>query len=274
MTFSPKAGSFYRMPIFFGPTPGPRQWPAGKTFDFKRTPKRRVAGVRFLSDAQQLSSLLPDRFELWGEPIVTVELTYFTEIEWLAGRGYNMCDVKFNARYQGKDGPICGTLVLVRWENLCDAILAGREELGHNKLYCEIPPLNVLAGKYSATMSWLSTPFLEFSISGLKETELSVARNPENQGMLSYKYIPRTGQWGEADVEYATLSPAISHTVSVTSRLHGEGQVAFRRVTWEELPTLHHIVNAFSDLRVLSFKGGYLFDAVGGGSIADTHRLY
>ena len=262
------------MPIFFGPTPGPRQWPTGMTFDFKRTPKRRVAGVRFLSDAEQLTALLPDRFELWGEPVVTVELTYFTEIEWLAGRGYNMCDVKFNVRYQGKDGPIRGTLVLVRWENLCDAIVAGREELGHNKLYCEIPPLNVLAGKYSATMSWLSTPFLEFSIHGLKEAELSVAPNSENQGMISYKYIPRTGQWGEADVEYATLSPSISHTVSVTSRQHGEGHVAFRRATWEELPTLHHIVNAFSDLKVLSFKGGYLFDAVGGGSIADTHRLY
>lgn len=273
MSFNPKAGSIYRMPIFFGPASGPRQSPPGVTFDFKQAPKKRVAGVRFLSDAGQLSALLPDRFELWGEPIVTVELTYFTELPWLAGRGYNMCDVKFDVRFLGKDGPVCGTLVLVRWENLCDPILIGREEIGHNKLYCEIPPLNIFSGKHSATMTWLSTPFLDFSIDGLKEDEQSFARSPGNEGMISYKYIPRTGQWGEADAEYVTLSPAASHTITVTSRKHGEGRVAFRRVTWEELPTLHHIVNAFAELKIVSFKGGYLIDAVGGGSLADTRRL-
>jgi predicted pyridoxine 5'-phosphate oxidase superfamily flavin-nucleotide-binding protein len=35
--------------------------------------------VHFLSDAQQLESMLPPGFELAGEPVVTVSLTYMTE---------------------------------------------------------------------------------------------------------------------------------------------------------------------------------------------------
>ena len=33
-----------------------------------------------------------------------------------AGRGYNMCDLKFNAVYAGQHGPVHGTLLIVRPE--------------------------------------------------------------------------------------------------------------------------------------------------------------
>lgn len=272
MSFNPQRGSFYRMPIFFGPTPGPRQWPEGRTFDFTRTPKRRVAGVRFLGDAGQLCAMLPVSFELWGEPVVTVEITYMTDIGWLAGRGYNMCDVKFNVLYKGKDGPVHGTLVLVRFENLADPIISGREELGHNKLYCEIPELRSLDGRHGATLSWLTHPFLDLAVSDLAGAAPPASSDPPNRGMLSYKYIPATGDWGVADVEYATLSPP-SPNVATSLRKVGQGEVRFHRSTWEQLPTLHHLVNAFAMLDVRESRGGYLLEQQGGSSVAETVRL-
>ena len=87
MPFQPQTGQFYRMPIFFGPMPGPRQWPEGRTFDFRTTPRMRMIGIRMRTNPDQLTAMLPDRFELRGDPIVTVELNYMTEIGWLAGRG-------------------------------------------------------------------------------------------------------------------------------------------------------------------------------------------
>ena len=266
-------GKFYRMPVFFGPTPGPRQWPEGRDFDFTKTPVSRVAGVRFATDGDKLNALLPPGFSLWKDPVVTVEITYMTEIGWLAGRGYNMCDVKFDVVFAGTDGPVHGTLVLVRWENLCDPILSGREELGHNKLYCEIPPLRVLDGRHAATMCWLETPFLDVAISDLKPGPPAPGGDPLHRGMLSYKYVPATGDWGEADVEYTTLSAPIRDNVTVRSFQVGKGEVAFRHCSWEQLPTLHHIVNAFADLPIVEMLGGYLVDATGGSSVADTVRL-
>ncbi len=277
MPFDPKAGQFYRMPIFFGPTPGPRQWPEGRTFDFSKTPRMKMLGVRMLTNADQLKAMLPDRFELRGPPVVTVEANYMTEIGWLAGRGYNLCDVKFEVTYHGKAGPVHGTLVLVRWENLCDPILSGREELGHNKLYCEIPEPRFIDGRHSARMSWLDTPFLDIDIWDLAAPTgmAGPPADPEHQGMLSYKYIPKTGDWGEADVEYVTLSPRkpMREKMTVERFELGQGSFQFRNSSWEDLPTLYHIVNAFAELENHGFQGAHLVQTVGGSSIAETYRI-
>lgn len=277
MPFQPQPGHFYRMPIFFGPMPGPREWPPGRDFDFRTTPRMKLIGVRMLTNADQLREMLPDRFELRGEPVVTVELNYMTEIGWLAGRGYNLCDVKFEVTYHSKNGPVNGTLVLVRWENLCDPILSGREELGHNKLYCEIPEPRVIDDRLAVRLGWLDTPFMDLTVTDLKEIP-GVTRspaNPDHHGMLSYKYVPKTGSWGEADVEYVTLSPpdAMRETITIEKFEVGSGDFAFRHCTWDELPTLYRIVNAFAELENHGFKGAHVIYSVGGSSFAETRRL-
>ena len=277
MPFQPQPGHFYRMPIFFGPMPGPREWPEGRDFDFRTTPRMTMIGVRMLTNADQLTAMLPDRFELRGAPVVTVELNYMTEIGWLAGRGYNLCDVKFEVTYHAKSGPVNGTLVLVRWENLCDPILSGREELGHNKLYCEIPEPRFVDERRSVRLSWLDTPFMDLSVTGLTPIP-GVTRpkvDPDHLGMLSYKYIPRTGNWGEADVEYVTLSPPdeMRKNMTITNFEVGTGEFAFRHCTWDELPTLYRIVNAFAELENHGFQGAHLLQTLGGSSIAETIRL-
>ena len=41
-----------------------------------------------------------------------------TEIEWLAGRGYNVLGVSFPVVFNGKEDRARGSLLTVLWENL------------------------------------------------------------------------------------------------------------------------------------------------------------
>ena len=75
----------YRMPTHFGPRMGPRQGPDGRRFDCRDNPRGTSIAVSFLTQAAQLEAFLPPGFALDGEPVVTINATYMTEIE-MAGR--------------------------------------------------------------------------------------------------------------------------------------------------------------------------------------------
>jgi len=86
----------YMMPTHFGPMSGPRQGPGGQMFAFEQDQRKcMTVSVSFLTNAAQLKEFLPPGFELMGEPVVTVFETYIKEIDWLAGRGYNVLGVNF-----------------------------------------------------------------------------------------------------------------------------------------------------------------------------------
>ncbi|MEQ5807804.1 acetoacetate decarboxylase family protein [Alteromonas sp. NFXS44] len=272
MAFKPEKGNYYRMPVFFGPTPGPRQFKGIENYDWETLPKRHVLGARFLTDAKMLESWLPEGFSLWGEPVVTCEATYFDGFGWLAGRGYNMCDLKLNVVFESENGPVHGTFLVVRYENLTDPILSGREELGHNKLWCKIPPVRDHEGKKETAMSWLGTTFWKISASDLSESTELPKSDPKFAGLLSYKHIPTTGNWGDSDASYVTLTPP-AWNGKVIRRLEGSGNVEFIRPKWEDLPTMYHMIDAFCDLPQLESRGGYFLEMEGGASGSETHRI-
>jgi hypothetical protein len=267
-------GALYRMPVHFGPTPGPRQIPAGIRVDHTQSPKRRVASVSYLTRATQLATMLPPRFGLWGEPIVTVEIQFLTEIDWLAGRGYNTAGVKFPVVYRGERETVHGTFLSVLWENLADPIISGREELGYNKIYCEISEPRVLLGRHRYNCAWLGCTFFELELAELREGAISApapstTTEPRSQGTLHYKYVPRTGEPGVADAAYATLTPMENPNLTIESALVGNGVFKFRPVDWHELPTMHHIVNALASLELLEFRGATLTCSRGGKDLSD-----
>ena len=74
-------------------------------------------------------------------------------------------------------------------------------------------------------------------------------------GTLHYKYMPRTGEWGVADVAYAVLTPASAPNRVVKEHWRGEGTVQFHKARWEDLPTQYNIVNAFHELEVKEWRG-------------------
>ena len=69
MPYQFQPGKMYRMPTHFGPRTGPRQGKDGRKFENKDTPKTTTIAVSFLTNPDQLDVLLPERFELAGEPV-------------------------------------------------------------------------------------------------------------------------------------------------------------------------------------------------------------
>ena len=115
MSYTLKPNEFHRMPTHFGPTPGPRQIPAGRTIDRANNPKRLAVTVSYLSDRTAIEAIMPPGFSVPAdaEPVVTAEIQYLKEIDWLAGRGYNTLGVKLPAVYRGKGGDVRGVFLAV-----------------------------------------------------------------------------------------------------------------------------------------------------------------
>ena len=280
-TFVPK--KIYRMPTHFGPATGPRQGENGQKFANKDFPKSKRIEIRFLTDRDKLARLLPEGFSVGAEPVVTVFAEYYTEIEWLAGRGYNVLGVTFPAVFKGKQDRASGSFLLVLWENLTDPILTGREELGFAKIYADLPEPRVYRGETHAIASWMGFKFLDLTVKNMTEVAVtakpakpSAPPNPEGEeltGLLHYKYIPRTGDWGAADVAYPVITPAGGGNGQLHQLWRGEGTLEFHRARWEDMPTQFNIVNAFADLPIREYRGASISQSSGGKDLSDQRIL-
>ena len=271
-------GEMYRMPTHFGPSTGPRRGPDGVRFDNKDAPKATSLSVRFLSNRDQLQRLLPERFTVRGDPVVSVTATYITEIPWLAGRGYTTLGVSFPVTFNGEEDTATGSFLLVLWENLTDPILTGREELGFSKVYAELPTPRAFEGDTHAMASWLGFKFMDMSLTNMRQVDLPRARAPASddsvlRGTMHYKYMPRTGEWGKADASYAVITPSGNSNSRTLELWQGEGTVKFHHARWEDMPTQYMIVNAFADLEVIEFRGATLSKRVGGKDLSDQRII-
>lgn len=268
----------YRMPYGFGPTAGPRQRPDGGRFASAGTPHKLTVATSFLTDPQCLRPLLPPGFELAGEPVVSVEFHVLSELEWLAGRGYSMLQVRFPAAFAGSRDRAVGSFLPVLWEDLADPIISGREELGFAKLWCELPPPRVTRDRIACTASWLAHPFCELEVSALGDATIGAAAPSPgltgiaSAGTLHYKYIPATQAWGNAAVQHACLSPASAAARPVSLR-QGKGRVRFLPTTWEQMPTQFHIVQALAHLPQLAEREAWVAETRGASDYYDQRRL-
>jgi Acetoacetate decarboxylase (ADC) len=108
MPYRFEPGRIYRMPTHFGPAPGPRQIPAEANVDATRSPRKTLITSSFLTEAAALERHIPERFALVGDPVVTVEFHYMTDIDWLAGRGYTMFHVWWPVMLKGQRDQVVG----------------------------------------------------------------------------------------------------------------------------------------------------------------------
>lgn len=262
---------YYRMPYGFGPYPGPRQIPEPGRRDAKNSPERVVAAVTFASQPERINPLLPPGFTALPEAKVIVEVQHLRRIDWLAGRDYSTLGVKFPVRYAAREGEIVGDFLAVLWENLADPIISGREELGFAKLWCDIQEdtgLPETSRRYRA--GWLGHEFAQIELSELSPTS---APSGPRAPVLHYKYLPRTGSPGEADAAYATMTPAANPDLTVLQRFVGSGRVHFEKSTWQQLPTLFHIVNTLAELPLDACLGATLTLSRGGKDLGDQVAL-
>lgn len=277
MPYAFQPDAMYRMPTHFGPRTGPRRGQDGRGFECVNSPKSLSHSVSYLTHAEAVDALLPPGFSLNGEPVVTISATYMKEIDWLAGRGYNTLGASVPVSYCGQVDKVTGSLLLVLWENLADPILTGREELGFSKIYCELPEPVVYSGSSHCVGSWLGFRFLDLTLNDLvemPEEEIAAqAQNAKGDGILHYKYIPRTGEWGTADVECAVLTPAHTPNRRVQAMWRGQGRVQWHRARWEDMPTQFNIVNGLADLDILEYRGAVMTKTIGGKDLSDQRIL-
>lgn len=261
-----------RMPATFGPRTGPRRGPDGQAFENSESPRETTITISFLSNETQLEDLLPQNFTLRGEPVVSVSATYTTDIEWLAGRGYNKLGVRIPASFKGDRDEVAGDFLSVLWENLPDAILTGRDELGVPKIWCELPEPRITESDVALSASWLGFRFLEMSITDLRGSEPS-GEPRDSAGDLHLKYVPKTGGWGEADICYATHIPSENPNRRVLECRTGVGQLKFHAARWQDMPTQFNIVNRLAELEIVEFCAATVTKSVGGKDLSDAQIL-
>ncbi|WP_293857205.1 acetoacetate decarboxylase family protein [Sphingomonas sp. SCN 67-18] len=273
MSYAFIPGMRYRMPTHFGPMPGPRQGPAGQRYECRDDPRQRIVHAAFAAPADRLARFMPPGFSVArGELHVT--FCYMTEIAWLAGRGYNTFGVTIPATYAGADRPVQGDLMLILWENMADPIISGREELGFSKLYCDLPPPMETPGHVVCRASWDGFGFAALRLEGLGDPGEPPPPAAPSEGLLHYKYVPRTGAPGVSDAEYAVLTPAGGgHFRVEESRTAATANLDWRRARWEELPTLCHIVDALADIPLGPCLHASVSTTRGAKDLSDQHIL-
>jgi hypothetical protein len=262
----------YRMPVMFGPSISPRQGPDGIRYDFGGAQKTLVKAT-FLTDAEPLESLLPPNFSLDGEPTVTVEIQFYRHLEWLAGRGYNTFGIKIPVRFSGKQDTAAGPLLVVLWENMAEPIITGREELGFAKLYCEIPEPRVLAGAVHYVARWDGHEFAHLDLTDVEDSAAPAA-SARVDGVLHYRYIPKLGLPGHADVEHAALTPALGNTVTTSRYRSARASLKFFESKWQQLPTMYTVVNTLAALPLKKCLSASIAECVGGTDLSEQRALY
>ena len=260
----------YRMPRVFGALPGPRNVPKDKQ-NLPDNQTDLVIAVTVLTDERRLAELLPPDCNLEGEPLLTVSMTFKSNIGWLAGRGYSILRTSFRISHQSRTrGRVVGSFTPVLWENLADPILTGREELGFAKIYAEMPAPVAIGNSYAGVATWQGFRFFEMEAGDLADT----AALPEPDGSFHYKFVPRTGALGEADVAYLEYAPPDQLAtgyggLKVTRRMLGQGSFKFHRARWEDVPFQYPIINALAELPTIETRGANVTTLAATGAIGD-----
>ena len=96
----------------------------------------------------------------------------------------------------------------------------------------------------------------------LPEELKRVLNNPDSQGIMHYKYIPRTGGgFTQADAEYVCLNPKAAKLPDDVKKYPADqltymgGQVRWHIPTWEDMPTQYHVAQALGSLPVKRIVG-------------------
>lgn len=258
----------YRMPVVFGPAPGPRQRPGGGMWTPEETGRMNAEwmAVTYRTNPKKLEAILPPGMSLRGEPLVTVSCAWFKNLYWLAGRGYGIVVVDFPVHYEGKSETLDGTFCPVLWEGTPDAVTTGRDELGFPKMFADIPEIERDWEKATASCSasWMGFKFFDISLTNLAEAGGAPGLPGANDGPAMYfKYVPRTSINGRegADVAYVTTAAPLPGTGGNASnvkfddfefkRWSAKGQIAWHRATFEQLPLSFHVVNGMADIDIV-----------------------
>lgn len=242
-------------------------------------------GIVFEAERETVQALLPQGYRVDPDGIATVlfETMELRNLPWLAGRGYNTWGVYLNDIVcERVSPPQKGSYLCVLFESFTDPITTGREELGFPKLWAELPDRELINGGKTLvhTASWFGYEFLRLEVDNLKDhdpqtapaiTKMRNFTHPSQDGFLHHRYVPAVGQPGKHDASYATFCPAPEGKAPISKfqapftspqpavpktqdEAGKEVRFIITRGSFEQLPTLHNVVDGLADLKLGDVK--------------------
>ncbi|KAJ2993393.1 hypothetical protein NUW58_g1855 [Xylaria curta] len=277
---------YWRMPVSFGPMPGPRQ-------SFEGQPRKAdsstfiTTSIKFKTSRTLLQNLFPSKLFHFKSPgtvaYASFSQTTLNKMEWLSGSGYRHMGLYIHGvQYAQKSGEILdGTFLPVLFENLADPIVSGREELGMPKLYCS---LDIWRSEKSMRIqaNWRGAVFGNIVLEGLQDVSPSEDKGTiggeDDQGILAYKYVPQVGNRGKPDVEYATFVSHAEEARVVPSKIlrvlkAKHASVSFDPLDWEALPTLHHVSSRLAEIPIYEVISAKIVEGLGVPDVSSARRI-
>ncbi|KAL9091419.1 MAG: hypothetical protein Q9165_004805 [Trypethelium subeluteriae] len=278
---------YWRMPVSFGPMPGPRQALYTNSAQRARHSIFTTASVKFKTSRTFLQNLFPTKSFSFKSPgtvaYASFSQTTLGKMQWLGGSGYNHFGLYLHGvEYTKRDGStINGTYMPLLFESLADPIVSGREELGMPKLFCDID-VRRREHEYSVHAAWKGATFATLDLRELEESdpkaEGGTIGGESDYGILAYKYIPAVGERGKADAAYAVVVPHEEESKVVPSRVQKvfrakKPSFNFESLSPEDLPTLHHVVSKLKQIPVYEYVSGKVVEGVGVPDVSSARRI-
>ncbi|KAK7899774.1 hypothetical protein LTR67_003519 [Exophiala xenobiotica] len=281
--------TYWRMPIQFGPMPGPRQTHESVVRNALESTFT-TASIKFKTSRTVLQNLFPPgnksfRFKSPGTvAYASFSQTTLNKMEWLGGSGYNHLGLYIHGvEYTKANGEtISGTYMPILFESLTDPIVSGREELGMPKLYSAI---DVYRGdkSYRINTSWQGAQWGNFRMEGLElNTDSSNVTGKisgeDDDGILVYRYVPTVGRENKAIAaeEYPVFVPYKEDMPQpVPQRTWQARKACFKidALDWDCLPTLHHVIDRLQEIPVYEVVSGKVVEGVGVPDVGAARRV-
>jgi hypothetical protein len=219
------------------------------------------------TDAAYLEQILPEHFSLLY-PYLILTFSHLTNCAHLAGRGYELISAEIPVQFKGEVDDVTGVFLSVMWEDHGDNCILGREQSGFAKVFGDIKTPVENDNKAFASCSTWGHKFLEMKMDFDQEPEdmdemMRLTQNSPFEGRLHYKYIPRTGDWEQADADYVTFSsyawdpePGFEDIVlPKPSFKYGKGELKWFPTEWHDAPTQHLIIQYFCNMPLKRYIG-------------------
>lgn len=276
--------TYWRMPVAFGPMPGPRQTHFGIARDGTQSTFT-TASIKIKTSRTVLQNLFPPGKTSWRfKSPGTVAYCSFAQttlgkMHWLGGSGYSHLGLYIHGvEYVKKNGEaVLGTYMPLLFENLTDPIVSGREELGMPKLYSSID-VERDSTSYHVRAGWQGITWGNFQLNGLTPIESSATGKAGTQGsmtgddtdagILVQRYMPKVGREhkGQAEADYAVFDrfadakpPPTVHRTWVSNN----AKLEINARDWMALPTLHHVIQRLQEIPVYEIVAARLVEGTG-----------
>lgn len=277
-----KSKTYWRMPIAFGPMPGPRQTHEGAVRSGTESTFT-TASIRVKTSRTVLQNLFPPgrrannwRFKSPGTfAYASFSQTTLNKMQWLGGSGYSHIGLYIHGvEYVNDDGKaVGGTYMPILFESLTDPIVSGREELGMPKLYSAVD-IERDSTSYHIRTSWQGMTWGRFELNDLKASSNAdgvtgkISGDDSDEGILVHRYMPAVGKLhkGEAEADYTVFDKFSEAEPTPKPNMVYQSTNASVNINprdWQALPTLHHIISRLAEIPVYEVVSAKVVEGTG-----------